>query len=138
MLTESDRRFLAAFESCAFSADDFRHREHLRLAYIYLTLHPFAVALEKTETGLRRLLAHLGAPAAKYHRTMTEAWLRAVDHVMHSSEATAGSEQFLEIADRLLDKEIMGTHYTPHVLWSDAARTSFVQPDLQPIPEHAA
>ena len=116
------------------SAAEFGHRQHLRVAYGYLTLHPYAEALEKTETGLRNLLAHLGAPASKYHHTLTEAWLRAVQHFMQQSGPTTDFEQFLETAHPLLDKNIMGTHYSTDLLWSDAARAAFVEPDRQPIP----
>lgn len=137
-LAESDRQFLASFEACKLAAGDFRHREHLRVAYIYLTLHPYDEALEKMEIGLRRLLAHLHAPASKYHRTLTEAWLRAVQHFMQTAGPTTGFEQFLETAIPLLDKDIMGTHYSTDLLWSDAARASFVEPDLQPIPDLSA
>ena len=100
-LSASDGKFLAAFEACALTAADFRHREHLRIAYIYLTLHPYAEALEKMETGLRNLLAHLGAPGSKYNHTLTEAWLRAVQHFMQNSGPTANFEQFLETAPAL-------------------------------------
>ncbi len=133
-LTAADRQFLASFEACEIGGAEFHHREHLRLAYIYLSLFPYAAALEKMETGLRDFLAHLGAPASKYHHTLTEAWLRAVQHFIDRAGPTADFEQFLEIASQLLDKEIMGTHYSPDLLWSDAARASFVEPDLQPIP----
>ena len=136
-ISESDERFLSAFEACHFRADEFRHREHLRVAYIYLTLYPFDQALEKMEAGLRDLLRHLGAPSSQYHRTLTEAWLRAVHHFMGNSGPTSDFEHFLETAECLLNKEIMGTHYTPGVLSSEAARVAFVKPDLQPIPEHA-
>ena len=133
-LTKADREFLASFEARTMSGSEFHHREHLRLAYIYLSLHPPALALEKMETGLRNLLAHLGAPASKYHHTLTEAWLRAVQHFMDRAGPTVDFAQFLETASPLLDKEIMGTHYSTDLLWSEAARASFVEPDLQPIP----
>ncbi|MEP6821509.1 MAG: SET domain-containing protein-lysine N-methyltransferase [Chthoniobacterales bacterium] len=133
-LAAADREFLASFEACAISGADFHHREHLRVAYLYLSLHPYASALEKMETGLRNLLAHLGAPRSKYHHTLTEAWLRAVQHFIDRAGPTMDFEQFLETASQLLDEEIMGMHYTTNLIWSDAARASFIEPDLQPIP----
>ena len=136
-LSVSDREFLAAFEACALTAAEFHHREHLRLAYAYLSLRPFDEALAKMETGLRNLLVHLGAPASKYHHTLTEAWLRAVQRFMERSGPTKDFAQFLESASPLLDKNIMGTHYSTDLLWSDEARAAFVEPDLQPIPRHA-
>ncbi len=137
-LEESDRQFLDAFEACAISGGDFRHREHLRVAYLYLTLHSFEEALKETEAGLRRLLEHLGAPASKYHHTLTAAWLRAVHHFMERTGATTEFAQFIEKAHPLLDQDIMGTHYSTDLLWSEAARAAFVEPDLQPIPRNVS
>ncbi len=132
--TVADRQFLTSFEACEISGADFHHREHLRLAYIYLSLFPYPAALEKMETGLRNFLTHLGAPASKYHHTLTEAWLRAVQHFSAQTGPTADFEQFLETARPLLDQEIMGTHYSMDLLYSEAARAAFIEPDLQPIP----
>jgi hypothetical protein len=137
-LVESDMRFLAAFEACQFSAGEFRHRDHVRLAYIYLALYPFETALEKTEQGLRKLLAHLGAPSSKYHHTVTHAWLLAVQHAMEDAGPTAGFAQFLNAGGvKLLNPAMMRQHYSSAVLTSDDARQRFVAPDLQPFPQHA-
>ena len=133
-LPEPDRRFLDNFEACRIHAAQFAHREHLRVAYTYLSLHPFEEALDRMESGLLRLLAHLGAPPAKYHRTLTQSWLLAVRHFMDTAGPTTSFEQFLETGGSLLDQEIMGTHYTPDLLWSEEARCKFVEPDLLPIP----
>ena len=136
-MMDIDDRFLAAFEAAELTPDGFRHREHLRVAYIYLTLHRFDVAREKMESGLRNLLAKFGAPPSAYHETMTSAWLLAVAHFMHTGGPTASFADFLEAGGaRLLEKEIMATHYSATLLASDAARERFVEPDLQRIPQH--
>jgi len=136
-LTEADMRFLAAFEACQLSADGFRHRDHVRLAYVYLALYPFDTALDKTERGLRKLLAHLGAPASKYHHTVTHAWLLAVQHTMEETGPTAGFDRFVEAGGaKLLNPAIMRQHYSPTLLSSADARRRFVAPDLLPFPQH--
>ena len=137
-LVEADMRFLAAFEGCQLSSAGFRHRDHVRLAYIYLALYPFETALAKTEQGLRKLLAHLGAPASKYHHTVTHAWLLAVQHTMDETGPTAGFEQFLTAGGaKLLNPATMQQHYSSALLSSDDARRRFVEPDLQPFPQPA-
>ena len=136
-LPESDLRFLADFEDCRMTAAEFGHREHVRVAYIYLSLHPFEIARTRIENGLRQLLAHFGAPPAKYHETLTRAWLLAVQHFLQASGPTTGSAQFLHQNAALLAKEIMETHYTKDRLGSEEARRHFVEPDLQPIPRAA-
>ncbi|MCH7639980.1 MAG: hypothetical protein IH855_11050 [Bacteroidetes bacterium] len=44
------------------------------------------------------------------------------------------AESFIEQNPELLDSKIMMTHYSAEVLISDEARTQFVEPDLDPIP----
>lgn len=135
-LSDADQRFLAAFENCELAAQEFGHREHVRLAYIYLSQQRDDDALDKLQSGLQRFLAHLGAPSSKYHETLTRAWLLAVRHFMHAAGPTSSFAEFIASDARLLDQCIMETHYTPGLLWSDAARARFVEPDLQPIPTH--
>ena len=137
-LDQSDRQFLAAFESCALTPAEFRHRDHVRLAYIYLTLNDADTALQRMRSGLQRFLAHLGAPASKYHETVTRAWLLAVEHFMREAGETKTFEQFAAASPRLFADGAMETHYTRELLWSEAARQQFVPPDLQPIPPPAS
>ena len=137
-LDTSDREFLSAFESCEIPAAQFRHRDHLRLAYIYLTLHDVETALTKMRSGLQRFLAHVGAPPTKYHETITRAWLLAVEHFMEAAGATPRFEQFAAAAPRLFAPGAMETHYTAELLGSEEARQRFVEPDLEPIPPRRA
>src|SRR5438034_7038856 len=101
-LPASDLRLLRAFEACELTPASFGHREHVRIAYIYLRLYSFDVALAKLRAGLRRLLIHLGAPASAYHETITRAWLMAVAHFMNSGAESTNSEDFLTKSDVLL------------------------------------
>jgi hypothetical protein len=131
-VSESDLRFWARFEACELDGAEFRHREHLRIGYIYLAQHPSAEASRKMEAGLRKLLAHLGAPASKYHAMVTAAWLLALHDAMTNCGATADFQQFLDAGGaRLLEKGIMAAHYSPEVLSSAEARRAFVPPDRQ-------
>ena len=137
-LDPSDRKFLEAFESCALSPEEFRHRDHVRLAYIYLSLSDADAALTTLREGLHRFLAHLGAPSSKYHETVTRAWLLAVEHFMREAGPTESFEKFAAASPRLFAEGAMETHYTRELLWSDAARQQFIAPDLQPIPPPAS
>ena len=133
-LDELDRKFLGAFERCELAPENFGHREHVRLAYIYLAQHDADTALTKMRDGLRRFLEHVGAPPTKYHETITRAWLLAVEHFMREASPTANFEQFAASAPQLFAPGAMQTHYTSELLKSEEARQRFVEPDLQPIP----
>lgn len=135
-ISPEDRQFARAFEACALSAEAFDHPAHVRLAYVYLCAHGVDAAVDRMREALLRFLAHLGVDAVKYHETMTRAWILAVAHFMATSAPCASAAAFMEANPRLLDTKIMLTHYSAEVLFSPAARQSFVQPDVQSIPEH--
>jgi hypothetical protein len=136
-LTAADASLLRAFECCALTPAQLPHRAHLRLAFIYLRLHPFDVALATLRKRLQAFLAHHGKPLSVYHETLTHAWLLAVRHFMQAQPAALSSHEFLRHCPALLDKKIMETHYTTKRLMSAVARARFVAPDRDPIPRHA-
>ena len=137
-LSSNDREFRAAFEAGDFAPADFSHRAHVRLAYVYLADSDVDLALERMRAALVGFLSHHGIPATKYHETLTRAWVLAVHHFMHRSPEAASADDFIERNPQLLDSKIMLTHYSAGLLFSDPARAAFVEPDLDPIPRHAA
>lgn len=137
-LSNSDREFRAAFEAGAFAPADFSHRAHVRLAYVYLAESDVELALERYRAALVCFLSHHGIPATKYHETLTRAWLLGVNHFMHRSPVASSADDFIARNPALLDSKIMLTHYSADLLFSDQARAQFVEPNLDPIPRHAA
>ena len=59
----NDRDFVDAFEACAIPSRDFRHADHVRLAWIYLRERPVLEAIARFTTSLRRFAAHVVIPA---------------------------------------------------------------------------
>lgn len=137
-LSSADREFRRAFEAGAFAPADFSHRQHVRLAYVYLVDSDVNLALDRMRAALVCFLSHHGIPATKYHETLTRAWILAVHHFMHRSPEASSADDFIDRNPMLLDSKIMLTHYSAGLLFSDAARAGFVEPDLDPIPRHAA
>jgi N-formylglutamate deformylase len=70
-----DEDFLRAFEDLSFPAELFHHREHLRVAWLYLQSSDASRAAELMAGGIRRFANHQGA-TQKYHHTLTKAWMR--------------------------------------------------------------
>ena len=124
------------FESGRLAPSAFDHRAHVRLAYVYLAEHDVEAAVELMRGGLRAFLAHHGIDPAKYHETMTRAWILAVRHFMELSPQAESADDFIDRNPRLLDAKIMLTHYSAGLLFSPAARAGFVEPDLDAIPRH--
>lgn len=131
-----DRRFLESFEAFELDAANFRHREHLRIAYILLSTHDIESARIRLKAALLGYLSHIGAGEEKYHETLTTAWLLAVSHFMQLSAPSSCFDDFIELNDKLLDSSIMLTHYSRKLLQTTRARAVFMAPDLDPIPIH--
>jgi hypothetical protein len=137
-LSSSDLEFRAAFEAGAFAPADFSHRAHVRLAYVYLAESDVDLALERMRAALIIFLSRHGIAATRYHETLTRAWLLGVNHFMHRSPEASSADDFIERNPLLLDSKIMLTHYSADLLFSPQAREQFVEPNLDPIPRHAA
>jgi hypothetical protein len=61
----------------------------------------------------------------------------AVHHFMVVGAPQASSDEFIAALPILLDPNIILTHYSTDAIKSDAARASFIEPDLDPIPRHS-
>lgn len=135
-----DREFVEAFERGALSAGAFHHRDHVRLAWIYLRRLPPAAALVRFSDGLRRFAASAGK-AGLYHETITWAYLLLIRERMERggrgqswSEFAAGNADLLTWKPSILDR-----YYREETLASDLARNVFVLPDrVSPPPFRAA
>ncbi|WP_223274916.1 hypothetical protein [Tateyamaria sp. syn59] len=137
MPSPDDLTFRNRFEAGQVTPDDFNHRAHLRLAYVYLCEGAVDTAVPRMRTALRSFLKRNNVPADKYHETLTRSWLLAVRYFMNKAAAARSFNSFIAQDDRLLDTGIMLSHYRKDTLFSDAARAGFVAPDLQPIPPAA-
>jgi hypothetical protein len=108
---------------------EFHHRDHVRLAFAYLTLHAPLEALEKFATALRRFAAARGK-AGLYHETITHAYFFLIRERMARGGAIAWEEFARQNEDLLQWKPgILGRYYRESTLQSDLARSVFVFPD---------
>ena len=132
-----DEAFLKAFEDCALPFEQWRHRAHLKVAYLYLREMPFNSALEKIRANIRRYNAATNTPESLergYHETMTVAWLRLVDFTLRECGPAASADEFLEAQEQLLNRRALLFFYSRDRLISWQAKAEFVEPDLAPFP----
>lgn len=137
-LSAQDRAFRTAFEAGEFPLGEFGHRAHVRLAYVDLAEYDTDTAHQLMRSALLTFLWYHGVDLSKYHETMTRAWVLAVRHFMELSPGCESSEAFMAVNPRALDSRVMMTHYSAEVLFSDAARARFVEPDRSPIPRYGS
>lgn len=139
LLSKADHDFKHQVETCRFQVSDFNHRSHIRLAYVYLVENNTNIAVRSMRNSLFGLLKHAKIDTSqKYHETLTKAWVLAVHHFMNQTDSSESADHFIERNTLMLDSNIMMTHYSEKVLFSEQARQAFIQPDLEPIPRYAA
>lgn len=136
-LSASDRTFRDDFEAGRLTPDDFDHRSHVRMAYVYLAENDTETAVGLARTGLLGFLKHHGIDQSKYHETMTRAWVLAVRHFMEIGAGAGSADEFIEANPILLDSKIMLSHYSADLLFSSRARAEFVEPDIEEIPRYS-
>jgi hypothetical protein len=132
-----DAELLEQFESCSLPREQWLHRTHVRVAYIYLSRHPFDAALEKMCSGIRRYNTATGVvdgPHAGYHETITQAWLRLIAATMRNHDRGGDSEEFCRLQPHLLQRTLLRVFYSRTRIMSPAAKRGFVEPDLTPLP----
>jgi hypothetical protein len=132
--TWSDEEFLRAFEDLSFPADRFHHREHIRVAWLYLKSADATCAAERMSEGIRRFANHHGA-TQKYHHTLTLAWMRLVAAALVETPEGHTFEQFISEHSELKDTRLLDKYYSKELLQTAAAREAWVEPDLEPLPE---
>jgi len=84
-----DAEFLRAFEDHTLPGSAFHHRDHVRLAWLYLRRCPPLEALARFTEGLKRFAAANGSPGL-YHETITWAYLFLIRERMAEGEAFEG------------------------------------------------
>jgi hypothetical protein len=125
-----DREFLAAFEAGTLPEELFRHRDHVRAAWLLLREETPASALARFSAALRRFAAILGK-AGLYHETITWAYLLLINERMERTGRDRSWREFAEGNADLLTwrPTILEAYYSEETLRSELARRVFVLPD---------
>jgi hypothetical protein len=111
----------------------FRHRQHINLAFYAVRRYGMPDAVGRICGWIRQIAGYERAPQ-KYHHTVSRAW---VELVAHHVAADPGCADFAVFADRnpaLLDKRLLSRHYRSSTLAAGPARHGWVEPDLLPFP----
>ena len=126
----NDRDFLAAFEAGTLSAESFRHRDHVRAAWLLLREEPPAAALGRFSAALKRFAAARGQNRL-YHETITWAYVLLINERVQRGARSLDWEDFASANPDLLTwrPSVLERYYTPETLESDLARRAFVLPD---------
>jgi len=134
----SDDDFIARFEDCTLPNSAFHHRDHVRLAWLYLRREPPLSALTRFVESLKRF-AHANGHDGLYHETITWAYLFLVHERMATGPEGETWEDFAARNPDLLTwrPSILGAYYREETLASELARRVFLMPDKPAQPRSA-
>jgi len=128
----TDEELMEQFEDGTLPNECFHHREHVRVAFLYLTRYPVLEALQVFSKTLRRFAEARGKPQL-YHETITWTYVFLIRERMAKSGKNQSWDEFAgSNPDLLLWKDgILTRYYRAETLTSDLARAVFVLPDLR-------
>jgi hypothetical protein len=136
----TDAELLEAFETQHIPHEEWNHRAHIRVAYIYLHQHGFESGLRKIRDGIKMLNAVHKVPEAVdrgYHETMTHAFAHIIAAMIEAHNGTLGikdSNSFCDAHPHLLQRTLLRLYYTRERIMTPEAKAGFVEPDLGPLP----
>lgn len=136
----TDAAFVDLFERRALPFAEWTHRAHLRVAFVYLRQYGLDDGIDRLRSGIKAYNAANNVPETPlrgYNETTTVAFARIVYAVMRAYEAelpAADGEAFCDLHPQLLSKHILRLFYSPQRRLDPAAKTTFLEPDLAPLP----
>jgi len=137
----NDEEHLRRFEDHSLPKEQWTHRAHLKVAYLYLNRFSQPEALERLRVGIQAYNAAQGirdTPTGGYHETMTQVWLQLVYTALRQFGPAESADAFFEALPQLSDKRTPLLFYSRDRLMSPEAKRSYVTPDLAPLPKPAA
>ncbi len=110
----------------------FRHRQHINLAFYAVRRFGMPGAVGKICSWIQQIATYERAPQ-KYHHTVSRAWVEMVAHHVAADPDCADFEAFARRNPALLDKRLLSRHYRSSTLAAEPARRGWVEPDLLPF-----
>ena len=125
-----DSEWMEAFESCTLPSDSFHHRDHVKMAFLYLQKYQPLEALDHFSSALIRFATAHGKPNL-YNETITWAFLLLIRERIARTNSRETWAEFSAMNTDLLrwDDNILLKYYRPETLTSELAKRVFLFPD---------
>ena len=148
-LSVTDEKFLVQVENCTWPLADWHHRQHIKVAYLYLLRYPFDEALTRMCRGIKAYNAAqqiADGPLRGYHETLTQAWMRLVFFTLcefgsysvgsepNAKSSPLSADAFFDEHPELHVTRVLRLFYSRALIMSPQAKAEFVEPDLAPFP----
>jgi len=135
-----DSELLRRFEDRSLPFDQWTHRAHVKVAYLYLNRYPFDEALVHLRSGIKAYNAANNVPdgpTSGYNETTTAAFLHliaATRAAYESAMPTSNADAFCDTHPQLMTRHVLRLFYSPQRRMEPSAKSHFVPPDLAPLP----
>lgn len=134
-MTPAEIALLDAFENLEIPAPEFRHADHVRVAFAMLDKYDFADACSRYVNTIKRMAEAVGVPE-KYNATITFAFMSVIAERKAFSDAEH-AEAFMMANPDLLGKDVLSGWYSKDRMTSAIARSQFLLPDKPMSDTHA-
>lgn len=125
-----DDELIEGFENCTLSGANFHHRDHVKVAWLYLRRNSVLETLDRFSAGLKRFATANGKPNL-YHETITWAYVFLIHERMQRPGGEKSWQEFVDKNADLFDwkDNILKAYYRDETLTSEMARRMFILPD---------
>jgi hypothetical protein len=135
-----DADFLRQFETRTLPFQQWTHRAHVKVAYLYIRQHCLEGAIARLRTGIRAYNAKNNvpdSPTSGYNETTTCAFAQIIAAVITAygeTFPTATADDFCDAHPQLMSRHILRLFYSPQRRMHPDAKQNFIEPDLAPLP----
>lgn len=128
------RLLIRQFEDCSLPKEDWTHAAHFFMAGWYCTQLPLPMAIEKIRTGIRTYNACVNPGAVGYHETITVFYTMTIANYLLTAGISELTDASLTVflQQPFFAKDYLSRFYTPEVLASAEARSTWVPPNPAP------
>lgn len=136
----NDSDLIRQFEDCSFPFEQWHHKAHVRVAFLYLRDHSLEDAVARMRDGIQAYnTAHdvPKGPGQGYDETTTCALMQLIHVTMDAYGEmlpVASSQEFCDSHPQLMTKHVLRLFYSPQRRLDPDAKTTFLSPDLAPLP----
>ena len=136
----TDAELLRQFESLELPFEQWNHRAHVKVAYLYVQRLGFNRALPEIRRRIKAYNAHNNVPESAtsgYNETTTQAMLHLIAATMHAYAATHrvdSADAFCDMHPQLMTKHVLRLFYSPQQRMHPEAKARFIEPDLSALP----
>lgn len=126
----TERELCDRFLDTTLPADQFHHRQHVHIAWLFVLQHGMPAALGEFSEAIRRFAVAKGAHGL-YHETITWAFLLIIAE-RQAREPHSTWPAFASANQDLLtwQPSVLNRYYSKALLSSDLAKRTFLMPDL--------